>query len=263
MTGMITTKPTCPLPGPAPDLSVTALFLDFDGTITDLVPDPAKVRVPGNVHEDLRALIAAGFPVAIITGRALGAIDSFLPGLQPAGAGCHGAELRETAGAAITHMVPSPPEKLVAMATKAALEFGCFFEHKPFALALHGITPHNSGQVAERLSELTAADAGNGDYVVKKIGPSYEIIHKNVSKGLAIGHFMQLPAFAKRVPIYIGDDVGEEPSMDTVGAWGGRQIGVTAPTIVPGDPRHNDPRYLLDGPADLHAFLAWVVQSIT
>ncbi|RZI98767.1 MAG: hypothetical protein EOO54_28515 [Haliea sp.] len=61
----------------------SALFLDFDGTLVDIAPQPEDVVVPSSLVPTLQALQHyLGGAVAVISGRPIGQIDAFLAPLQ-------------------------------------------------------------------------------------------------------------------------------------------------------------------------------------
>src|ERR1700759_2027855 len=78
-----------------PHLSETAILLDIDGTLLDLMPTPREVWVPPGLRETLNGLLAkTSGALALVSGRALNDIDLiFAPHEYPA-VGGHGAEMR-------------------------------------------------------------------------------------------------------------------------------------------------------------------------
>ena len=71
----------------------SALFLDFDGTLVDLAPQPDAVVVqPGVVDTLTRLHTYLGGALALISGRPIEQIDEFLQPLKLPVAGVHGAE---------------------------------------------------------------------------------------------------------------------------------------------------------------------------
>src|SRR5438477_7600852 len=78
-----------------PHLDQTALLLDIDGTLLDLVPTPREVWVPPGLASTLNGLhekTSGAF--ALVSGRSLNDIDLiFAPERLPA-VGGHGAEMR-------------------------------------------------------------------------------------------------------------------------------------------------------------------------
>lgn len=53
-----------------------------------------------------------------------------------------------------------------------------------------------------------------------------ELKPRGVNKGAAINDFMQLPPFAGRIPVFIGDDLTDEAGFDVVNAMDGISIKV-------------------------------------
>jgi trehalose 6-phosphate phosphatase len=50
---------------------------------------------------------------------------------------------------------------------------------------------------------------------------AWEVRPRGPSKGSAVRRLMQAPAFAGRVPVFIGDDVTDEAGMEAARALGG------------------------------------------
>src|SRR6201986_4566095 len=78
-----------------PHLNETAVLLDVDGTLLDLMPTPREVWVPPGLAKTLRRLHErTGGALAMVSGRSLNDIDLiFAPDQFPA-VGGHGAEMR-------------------------------------------------------------------------------------------------------------------------------------------------------------------------
>ena len=92
-----------------PPLSTThtALFLDFDGTLVDLAPQPDAVHVPPELVQVLQRLAERlDGALAVVSGRRLADLDHFLAPLKLPLAAEHGA-LRRLASGRLT--VPRPP----------------------------------------------------------------------------------------------------------------------------------------------------------
>src|SRR6188472_2499197 len=87
---------TVPVPASLiPHLSETAVLLDIDGTLLDLMPTPREVWVPPGLVKTLnRLMVRTNGALAMVSGRSLNDIDLiFAPDQFPA-VGGHGAEMR-------------------------------------------------------------------------------------------------------------------------------------------------------------------------
>ncbi len=118
-----------------------AFFLDFDGTVSDIVDDPAAATLTNGVAHALTALSGV-CPVAIVSGRALSDIRSRvgLPGLWYAGT--HGTELLGPDGQMYRHPIADDSVSLLRKATEdlaAVLEsiHGVAIEDKQLSVAVH------------------------------------------------------------------------------------------------------------------------------
>src|SRR3982074_1175915 len=83
---------TVPVPRSlVPHLSETAILLDIDGTLLDLMPTPREVWVPPGLAKALnRLLVRTNGALALVSGRSLNDIDLiFAPEQYPA-VGGHG-----------------------------------------------------------------------------------------------------------------------------------------------------------------------------
>ncbi|AVP56830.1 trehalose-phosphatase [Pulveribacter suum] len=204
-----------------------ALFLDFDGTLADLAPQPDAVRLAPGLAQDLHALHhALGGALAIVTGRTLADMDGFLGALELPLACEHGAQLRLSAASGCS----APPLELgpllQTLDALAASHPGLLVERKRAGAALHyRQAPHLQQLCHDTLARAVAALPGAellaGKYV-------YEIKPAGAGKGRAIAHLMQQPPFAGRVPLFVGDDVTDEDGFAAVQALGGTGLKVGA-----------------------------------
>lgn len=197
-----------------------ALFLDFDGTMVDLAPQPHAVHVPQPLLVLLRELDSfLGGAVAVISGRPMQQIDGFLAPLRLPVAGVHGAERRGADGR--LHLLDTHPLDHVeeAACTLAAEHPGLLVENKRGSLALHY-------RMAPELEELClrtmqqAVDESTG-LALMRGKMVVEAKPGGASKGHAIEAFLREPPFAGRTPVFIGDDVTDEVGFSTVQRLGG------------------------------------------
>ena len=199
-----------------------ALFLDVDGTLLDIAATPDEVVVPREVAP-LLARIANGLDgaLAILTGRQLVEIDVLLDPLRLVGAGVHGAELRTAPSDPIVRVATSLPGSLVDQALELANGMpGIVAEPKGPGLALHyRQAPELRAVLEARIRLLLSRSA---DELVLCPGRKlFEIIPAGHSKGTALETLSKLPAFAGRLPVMIGDDVGDVPALAAAQRLGG------------------------------------------
>ena len=209
----------------------TALFLDFDGTLADLAPQPELVRLADDLVPLLHLLFShVGGALAIVSGRRLNDLDEYLRPLELPSAAEHGAQRRQADGRQIS-IAPPDLQYAVKAAGDLALQHPRLrVEVKNAAVALHyRHAPELELRCLQVMSEAVAASTGvellSGKYV-------FEIKPAGVSKGTAIAAFMQHAPFAGRVPLFAGDDVTDEAGFSAVQLLGGAGIKVGAGETV-------------------------------
>jgi trehalose 6-phosphate phosphatase len=117
-----------------------ALFLDFDGTLVDLVARPDAVRPAAGLVALLERLERGlDGAVALITGRQVAMIDDFLAPLRLPVAGVHGLELRRRPGRRTETAAIGPElgEARARIAAFARARPGVRVEDKGIGIALH------------------------------------------------------------------------------------------------------------------------------
>lgn len=205
-----------------------AFFLDIDGTLLDFAARPQEVRVGTDLLELLERLReASGGAVALVSGRSVEDIDKLFAPLSYPAAGQHGTE-RRTADGSIRRHLP-PLESLGRAAGEivqlTAAHAGLVFENKGMTLALHYRLAPGLRALAER--EMRAIAAGLGDAFELQTGKFVaEIKPSGKDKGSAIAEFIAEAPFAKRRPVFIGDDLTDEPGFDVVNRAGGHSVKV-------------------------------------
>lgn len=211
----------------APD-PAWAFFFDIDGTLADLAPTPAEIRLERDLHDLIHELHrAAGGALALISGRSIADVDSiFSAPLLPV-AGQHGLERRNAAGKISRH--ESTVDKLVTARTRlsdtVARHRGLTLEDKGLSLALH----YRAAPALASFAHRTMRG------VHSKMGPEYSILTgkriielkpSGKDKGEAVREFMAEEPFRGRIPVFVGDDVTDEYGFAVVNAMGGHSIKV-------------------------------------
>jgi trehalose 6-phosphate phosphatase len=209
------------------DPAKCALFLDVDGTLLAIAPTPAEVVVPPDLP-GLLVRVSKGLDgaLAILTGRQLAEIDELLAPARFVGGGVHGAELRTTPQGPIVRVATALPDSLVAelMALPDRLP-GIIAEPKGPGFAVHyRQAPDLKSAVEAQIRALIAQHPE--DLVLCPGRKLFEIIPQGHSKGSALETIAALPTFAGRMPIMIGDDVGDVPALATAEKLGGRGLRV-------------------------------------
>lgn len=230
----------------------TALFLDFDGTLADLAPQPeAVVLQPGLIALLQHLAEALDGALAIVSGRPLADLDRFLAPLTLAVAAEHGA-LRRAASGRLSGMSGLTSLRVpdLSIATAVAEELlmqhpGLSLERKIASVALHyRQRPDLESACLLAMSKACQRSPGTqlmrGKCVV-------EVQPLGVSKGQALAAFMQEAPFAERTPWYAGDDLTDESAFEWVQQVGGAAVKVgSGPTLA---------RHRLGSPAALRAWL--------
>ena len=218
-----------PAPPTCPGAAEWALFLDFDGTLTDLAATPDSVVVTPRLRSVLAACAETfGGAVALVSGRPIAALDALLDPLRLPAAGQHGIDLRWPDGT-VEHAARRTSEldglrscfKALARADERLV-----VEDKGATLALH------FRRAPEREQELCALAAEvattNNGYRVLYGKMVLEVKPAHADKGSAVARYLEAPPFAGRRPVFAGDDVTDEDGFDAVNRLGGISVKVGA-----------------------------------
>jgi trehalose 6-phosphate phosphatase len=239
---------TVPVPSSlVPHLSETAVLLDIDGTLLDLMPTPREVWVPPGLIKTLNRLYRrTGGALALVSGRSLNDIDLIFAPEQFPAVGGHGAEMRleADADAVAAHAPPLDKELKRRLAAIARLSPGILLEDKGYSLALHyRLAPHAEKAIYEAVS-LIRADLPDAPIEVLPGKCVCEIKHSGFTKASGVRELMTHPPFRGRKPFFIGDDVTDEsvfaimPDLDGIAFSVGRRArGVAGHFDAPSDVR--------------------------
>jgi alpha,alpha-trehalase len=232
-----------------------ALFLDYDGTLTGIVDDPAQAIIDQGVRDLLRRL-ASRVPLAILSGRGLGDVRDMVGVDGLTFAGSHGFEIDRPGGGHFEH------EEAVAVlsdldAAQTELEAGVTglpgvrVERKRFAIAVHTrrATDH---EVRHLAAALTSRVASRFRSLIETGGKEIHELRPNVDwdKGAALAYLLELmPRSA--TPLYIGDDLTDEDAFLRARTLGG--VGIRVGEVGSGADTWAD--YVLDGTEQTIVFL--------
>jgi trehalose 6-phosphate phosphatase len=213
-------------------LAETAFFFDFDGTLVELASTPDGIFVPRSVPDILAALRrATNGAVAVVSGRGIDNIDSFLQMSDLPVAGMHGAERRDSNGD--VQRIGFNDDRLLRMEHELEKVVnshpGMLLEIKGAALALHYRNASDREPVARAATEGLVQQYADA-YVLQPGKMVYEIKPKDVDKGRAVRAYMAEPPFTGRKPVFIGDDLTDEKGFAVVNEFDGLSV-----KVGPGD----------------------------
>ncbi|GAC1455122.1 MAG: trehalose-phosphatase [Steroidobacteraceae bacterium] len=206
-----------------------ALFLDLDGTLLEFAPRPDAVSVEPALLALLHALLRrAGGALAVVSGRSIATLDTLLAPLRLPLSGLHGFERRDNSEVLVRHERPNLAVLQQArhlMAQWVTREPRLVIEDKGLALALHyRQAPHLETAVVDSVTAI-AARPGSG-LRAQRGRMVVELTPGAVSKATAIAEFMRQAPFQGRRPLYVGDDLTDEPAFEWVNAAGGISVAV-------------------------------------
>ena len=227
-----------------------ALFLDFDGTLTEIAATPDSVHIDDGLPPlltDLSRVMSDA--VAIVSGRPILQIDRFLqPATLPV-AGLHGLEHRRVDGVIVqrdAHRHDLETVKM-CMVQLADRDERLLLEDKGLTVALHyrnaqDRAPECRKIVQSAVDQIPGLTLLEGKMVL-------EARPVDMHKGKAIQVFMAEAPFNGRVPVMVGDDVTDEDGFELVNSLQGITV-----KVGPGD---TQARYRLPAVEDV---LVWLRQ---
>jgi len=233
-----------------------ALFLDFDGTLVDIVERPDAVMVDPALPGVLTTLQERlGGALAVISGRPIAFLDGRLTPHEFDMAGLHGLEHRIAGRLSMCDPDEHPAlrEMVERLNEIVADKAGVLIEDKGCSVAIHWrLAPHEK-EFALATAQA-AVEALGSDYRVQHGKAVAEILPSAAGKGKVIERFLHEAPYKGRRPIFIGDDLTDENGFKTVNAHGGLSIRIGAGETVA--------QVRLGTPADLrHCLSTWAFEG--
>lgn len=238
------------LPRPSTDILANAtLFLDFDGTLVDIADRPDAVIVGSEIGDLLTSLLERHEGrVALVSGRSLAQLDALIgpAATTIAVSASHGCEHRWD-GLVAYPVRPTALDVAAAWFKRIATTFpGTLVEEKTFGVALHyRLVPHLENQ----LSTMAGKIGHSLNLTVQEGKMVVELRMPGGDKGTAVRRMMARASMAGSHPIFIGDDVTDEPGFEAVQELGGTGIFV-------GSPRRTSACCALPDPASVRSWLS-------
>ncbi|MFC1893686.1 trehalose-phosphatase [Chloroflexota bacterium] len=231
-----------------------AIFLDYDGTLTPIVEDPAEAKISEKTRKIVRRL-AENYSVAVISGRDLADVQNMVGIEDIAYAGSHGFDIVGPGG---QHRDQERGKRFLPALDRAEKELakslevipGARIERKLFAVAAHyrQVDRAKLDELEKRFDEVLSR------YTELKKTGGKEIfeLRPNVEwdKGKALLSMIEsLYTDSSRVlPVYIGDDETDE---DAFRALSNRGIAI----VVGTEERRTAAHYSLRNPDEAVQFL--------
>lgn len=193
-----------------------AVFLDYDGTLTPIVDDPAAATISDDVR-DVLARLARRCPVAVVSGRDLADVRGMVGVDRLTFAGSHGLDIEAGTFRAEkgSDFLPALEQAEAAIRAQVLPIAGARVERKRFAVAVHfrQVQPSRQNEVAAAVSAVAAAHPDlrvTGGKMILELRPALDW-----HKGTALLFLLDSLGLAgdRAVPLYIGDDVTDEDAF--------------------------------------------------
>ena len=214
-----------------------SLFLDFDGTLAELGPDPDAIALDPEAAEALsRLALDLDGAVAILSGRDIRDLAARTPpGLWRAGG--HGLEV-VAPDAPLPEPPPPPDDAVLAPLRAAARTPGVRLELKGPVAALHyRAAPEAEAACLDAARKAAAAAPGLVHQPGKMV---VEVKPESAHKGTALRRFATEAPFVGRRPLMFGDDTTDEDAIAAALDLGGIGVkigkGATAARLRAPDP---------------------------
>lgn len=204
-------------------LDGAALFLDFDGTLTDLAETPDSIRVSPHLPrllERLRRRLDGR--LALVSGRSIADLERHVSVEGIPFSGSHGLELRLADGTQVPLQAPRGFDEVRDRVRRFAGERGgLLVEDKPAGVALHFRRAADAARPVADFMEHLARESG---LVVQHGNMVVELRPRGADKGDAVRALMKDAPFAGARPVFVGDDLTDEHAFAAVADMGGAGV---------------------------------------
>jgi alpha,alpha-trehalase len=239
----------------------TAIFLDYDGTLTPIVERPEDAVLSPKTRATIERL-ASRCPVAVVSGRDLADVRAMVGVEGIAYAGSHGFDIRGPDGVRHQRGAEYLPDLDAAERELGPLVDrvpGARIERKTFAVAVHvrQVADERVAEVETAVATVSAAHPQlrrTGGKKVLELRPGIDW-----DKGKALRWLLEVLGLGAPgvLPVYVGDDETDE---DAFGAIGEEGLGV----VVRGedDDRPTAARYALLDTDETRVFLDLIAETV-
>jgi trehalose-phosphatase len=235
------------------------LGLEFDGTLVPAAEHPDWVVLPARTRGHLAALAAAdGVSVAVVSGRDRANLQAHVDvpgvicvgnhGLEIGGPGLYFVEpTADMFRAALQELAADLTERLRAVP-------GALVEEKGLTLAVHyRRVPEARWEEVRRLVDAALADASH-PFLLRRGRRAWEVRPRVYwDRNEALAWLRQQLGEEGALTVYLGDDLADEGAPLAAPAGATVKVGESLTTAT---------LYHLGGPAEVQAFLGWVVERV-
>lgn len=218
--------------------SQAVVALDFDGTLSPIVDDPAQAHIHPDAAEVLIALAPKVKAIAVVTGRparqvlALGGLEEVGDALAATGTellvyGQYGNEHWTSSHRAIAG--PRPPVGLATFLRDLPRILrehdaaDAYVEEKGLAIAVHTRRLADPQAAFERLVEPLRAAADAHDLVIEPGKQVIEVRSGGMDKGLVVDRLVD--TLGAKAILFAGDDLGDVEAFEALTAWEAEGLG--------------------------------------
>jgi trehalose 6-phosphate phosphatase len=201
-----------------------AIFLDYDGTLTPIVPRPEDAKLSEAMKDTLREL-AKVFTVAVVTGRDKEDVENLVGLDQLIYAGSHGYIISGPEGLSMEHpdskkIIPKLDEieaelkELLGKKTE-----GTQLDRKRYAIGIHfrNARPQDEEVVFEVVEQMLEKYPGHKKGEGKKIVEIKPDLDWHKGKAVEwILDALQISGKEDMIPVFIGDDITDEDAFETI-----------------------------------------------
>jgi trehalose 6-phosphate phosphatase len=233
------------------------LAFDFDGTLAPYASDPREARARPESLERLARLAGRDrMTVAVVSGRTIASLERVVPIDRLHLVGEHGWEERPPGGATVHHplsdQAASTLERILDALTRDGTK--AMVERKRTGVAIHtrALGERDRAAAVEQFESICRRLAQGAELRLDVLDGGAEIHALGRDKGTAVrGLLAPLPAGT--VPVYVGDDVTDEPAFAAAQERGfGIKVG----------PASTCARHALDGPHQVAELLAGILRAL-
>ncbi|CAK8537503.1 unnamed protein product [Lathyrus sativus] len=242
------------------------VFLDYDGTLSPIVADPNKAYMTKKMRMTLKD-IARHFPTAIVSGRCLDKLFSFVRLTELYYAGSHGMDIKgptkkgSNDGVLLqpaSEFLPIINEVYKILVEKTKDVPGAMVENNKFCLSVHFRCVDE--KIWAALAEQVSLVLNNYPNLKLTQGRKVLEIRPTIKwdKGRALEFLLESLGFANSnnvYPIYIGDDRTDEDAFKVLSNRG-QGSGILVSKI----PKETNASYTLQDPSEVGEFLQHLVE---